>query len=303
MLLLRELDHELTRIATTRSDAILDGTVLHPFSGQEPLAVGLAAARRDGDVIFAGHRGLGHCLAWGMDPRRALGEALGRAAGPARGRGGHMHVVDVAAGVGGTNGIVGAGMPLAVGAALALRRTGNVAVTCFGDGAANTGAFHESLNLAVVWRVPLVFVCEDNGLTEAMPSTAITAGTGLAQRARAYGVFVHEVDGCDVIAVRDAAGEAMERAREGGGPSAIVAALVRPFGHWSGDVQHYREKQDIERRGRHDAVSLALAAGGLQDGDLAAAAQRARRDARDLVASVLALEPPDRRQLLAVGEA
>ena len=283
---------------------MLNGTVLHPYSGLEPLSVGLGMAKREGDVVFCSHRGLGHCLAWGMDPRRAIAEVLGRAEGPGRGRGGHMHLVDAAAGVGGSNGIVGAGMPLAVGAAYAhhVRGTGNVAVSCFGDGATNTGAFHESLNLAVVWRLPLVFVCEDNGLTEAMTSSEITAAAGLVERAAAYGMPAQGVDGQDVRAVHAAAGAAMARARRGEGPSAIVAEVSRTRGHWSGDTQHYRDPGDVAARAAHDATEAALAAAGLDEAAIATLVDAARVRAREVVAGVLALAPPDRALLLADGD-
>ncbi|WP_187368954.1 thiamine pyrophosphate-dependent dehydrogenase E1 component subunit alpha [Baekduia soli] len=239
-----------------------------------------------------------------MDAHRAVSEVLGRVDGPAHGRGGHMHLVDVAAGVGGTNGIVGAGLPLAVGAAYALhvRRTGNVAVSCFGDGATNTGAFHEALNLAVVWRLPVVFVCEDNGFTEAMTSADITAATGLVQRAAAYTMPAAEVDGGDVEAVHAAALEAMARARAGEGPSAIVAHVNRTRGHWSGDTQHYRDKEDIAARAAHDPTEAAMAAAGLDDAEIAALVQAARERAQAIVDAVVALPPPDRELLLADGD-
>lgn len=304
ILKVREIDAKLNELVQARSDEVLNGTVLHPWAGLEVLSVGIAAARARGDLVFATHRGLGHLLAWGVDPHRAIAEALGRETGFARGRGGHMHVVDAGAGIGGTNGIVGAGLPLAVGAALSIQVRGlaNLAVAFIGDGATNTGSFHESLNLAKVWNLPLVVVCEDNGITEAMRSEEQCSAPSLAARGEVYGMAVAEADGDDVAAVNEAASAAFARARAGGGPSFIVSRADRPGGHYAGDRQHYRDEHDAERAAHSNPAARAIERLGLSDADFERLRREASTYAEGLVASALDDEPPSRGTLLIGAE-
>lgn len=302
MLWLREIDRALAALA--REDAVLDGTVLHPYTGLEAIAVGVTKARRSGDVVFATHRGFGHVLAWAEDPGRVVAEVLGRRSGYAKGRGGHMHVVDVDSGIGGTNGIVGAGLPLAAGAAhaLRLRAPGSVAVAFFGDGAVNTGAFHETMNLASVWRLPLVFVCEDNGWTEAMRSADMLGADALSARARAYRMPACEVDGRSVREVHAAALEAMDRARAGGGPSFVCCTIVRPAGHYLGDAQRYRDASERDTDPLADPVEFCLAEAGCTSHERQDMVARAEAAARALVERAAALDPPDLAILLEDGD-
>jgi pyruvate dehydrogenase E1 component alpha subunit len=220
--------------------------VVHLSIGQEATAVGVCSALRDGDQITSTHRGHHHMLARGLDPQRMFAEILGRAGGYCGGKGGSMHVSAPAEGAVGANGIVGGGIAHAVGLALAAQRlgSGGVAVAFFGDGAANQGVLYESLNLAVLWRAPVVFVCENNGYTEFTPTDAVTAGESIAGRAAGFGLPATPVDGDDVVAVRAAAEEAVERARSGGGPSFLECRTTRWRGHHEGEESYakpYRE--------------------------------------------------------------
>lgn len=296
---LRALDRSLNRLVADRTDAIVNDTVLHPWSGLEVLSVGVASARQAGDVVFATHRGLGHCLAWGVDAYAAIAEALGRRDGTGLGRSGHMHVVDLDAGVGGTNGIVGASLPLAAGAALAMQvqETDHVAVAFGGDGSTNTGAFHESMNLAAVWGLPLVIVCEDNGITEAMPSAEFTASESMTARAAAYGIPTVEVPGDDLAAIREAAEAAFAHARSGNGPSFVSCRLLRPKGHYAGDQQRYRDREEAAAAASDRPVDRALSRLGISSDDEAELDASAGEAADRLIASVLAGDRPTQEML------
>lgn len=286
MLRLRELDRALGRLVAGREDELLNGTVLHPWSGLEVLSIGVAAARRAGDVVYGTHRGLGHCLAWGIDIDQAIAETLGRERGMGKGRGGHMHILDAAAGIGGTNGIVAGGLPQAVGAAMAqqVRGTGNVVVAFTGDGSTNTGSFHESLNLAVVWRLPLVVIVEDNGITEAMRSADLLAAESVTARGAAYGVPAAEVAGDDIEAIVAAAQEALARARAGDGPSFITCNVTRSAGHYAGDRQHYRERAEAEQAAANDPVARALCRLPIDDDEIARLTAEATAEAERVLA-------------------
>jgi TPP-dependent pyruvate/acetoin dehydrogenase alpha subunit len=215
---------------------------LHLSIGQEAAAVGVCAALEDGDYITSTHRGHHHCLARGADPARMMAELMGRRTGYCGGRGGSMHIADPALGILGANGIVGAGLPIAVGAALACQVRGNqrVAICFFGEGATDEGVFHESLNLARLWLLPVVFICENNQYSEMMPASAHMPVTDVASRAVAYDVPGVAVDGNDVAAVHAAASDAVVRARSGLGPTLLEAKTYRWRGHYEGDPQRYR---------------------------------------------------------------
>ena len=235
------------------------GTI-HNYSGQEAVAAGVSAHLRDDDWITSTHRGHGHCIAKGADVGRMFAELLGRETGYCRGRGGSMHIADTSKGNLGANGIVGGGIPIAVGAGLTARQTRSerVAVAFFGDGGANQGTFHEGLNLAAIWRLPVVFVCENNQYAETNPVKDAFAIDDLSQRAVAYGMPGVRVDGQDVRAVYGAAEDAVKRARRGGGPTFIVAETYRYGGHYYGDPQVYRTKDEIEEwRTKRDPLAFA----------------------------------------------
>jgi pyruvate dehydrogenase E1 component alpha subunit len=220
---------------------------LHLYAGEEAIAIGVCAHLTERDYITSTHRGHGHAIAKGVDVDSMVAELLGRATGVCKGKGGSMHIADLDQGMLGANGIVGGGFPLACGAALTakIRATGGVAVCFFGDGAANQGTFHESLNLAAIWKLPVVFVCENNGFGEYTPVAYHASVTDLATRARAYDIPGVVVDGCDLIAVYVAAGEAIARARRGEGPTLIEAKTYRAYGHTAGDRQPYRTAEEI----------------------------------------------------------
>ncbi|MFE0463578.1 thiamine pyrophosphate-dependent dehydrogenase E1 component subunit alpha [Kitasatospora sp. NPDC058965] len=228
MRLIREF--ETRALALVREGLIVGGT--HPYIGQEAVAVGVCAALRSTDQLTSTHRGHGHVLAKGADPGRLLAELLGRENGLNHGRGGSMHAADFSLGILGANGMVGAGAPIAVGAAWAAARRGEdtVVAAFFGDGALNQGVLLESLNLAAIWRVPVVFVCENNGYATTLPAAAGVAGSAVG-RAAAFGIPAETVDGMDVAAVAAAAERAVARARAGEGPGFVECLTYRFEGH------------------------------------------------------------------------
>lgn len=227
---------------------LVHGT-MHLSIGQEASAVGVGVMLEQGDYITSTHRGHGHCIAKGADPRFMFAEFFGKDTGYCRGRGGSMHIADVASGNLGANGIVGGGLPIAVGAALALRqeRRPQVVVCFFGDGANNEGAFHESLNMAAIWKLPVVFVCENNKYGMSMSTERSTAVKRIAQRAQAYDIPGVTVDGNSFKEVAEAAQVAIERARQGLGPTLIEALTYRHRGHSKSDRNRYRSKEEIEQ--------------------------------------------------------
>lgn len=225
----------------------LRGSV-HLYIGEEAIAASIIALLGDKDYITSTHRGHGHGIAKSRDLKRAFAELMGKETGFCKGRGGSMHICDLAKGNLGANAIVGAGMPIAVGSALAqkMRGTDNVTVTFFGDGASNQGTFHESLNLASLWKLPVIFVCENNGFGISVPAWQSTSVKDIAVRAAGYNLPGHTVDGNDVIAVLDSFSECLVRARKGEGPSLIEAKTYRWKGHWTGDPEVYRTREEVE---------------------------------------------------------
>ncbi|MBI4240164.1 MAG: thiamine pyrophosphate-dependent dehydrogenase E1 component subunit alpha [Candidatus Rokubacteria bacterium] len=224
--------------------------VTHEYVGQEAVATGVCHALRPDDVITSTHRGHGHILAKGGDPRRMIAELMGKAAGYNRGRGGSMHIADLSLGIFGANGIVGAGAPIACGAALAakLEKTDRVAVAFFGDGGMNQGVVHEALNLAAIWKLPVLFVCENNGYAISAPISQMAAVERLAVRAVGYGMPGESVDGMDVLAVYGATTHAVERARGGGGPTLLECRTYRFVGHFTAEKARgikYRTDDEI----------------------------------------------------------
>jgi pyruvate dehydrogenase E1 component alpha subunit len=229
---------------------------VHLYAGEEAVAVGVCAHLTDKDYITSTHRGHGHCIAKGVDLDGMVAELMGKATGLCKGKGGSMHIADVDRGMLGANGIVGGGFPLACGAALTARTlgTGGVAVCFFGDGAANQGTFHEGLNLAAIWKLPVVFVCENNGYAESTPVSYHCSASDIANRAAAYEIPGVVVDGLDLFAVYEAAGVAVARARRGEGPSLIEAKTYRYYGHFEGDTILYRTKEELEAYRRRDPI-------------------------------------------------
>jgi len=231
---------------------------LHASTGQEAVAAGICAALLPADMIVSTHRGHGHCLAKGTDPGLMMAELMGRASGTNGGRGGSMHVADPDLGILGSNGIVGAGLPIAVGAAYACRVRGSrQIVACFyGDGAANEGTCHEAMNIAALWGLPLLFVCEHNGYGEMTPQSVHASVRDLAVRAAGYGMPGETVDGNDVLAVRAAAEAAALRARTGGGPTLIECKTYRVRGHFEGDPQRYKPEGEAAQWKLRDPIDL-----------------------------------------------
>jgi pyruvate dehydrogenase E1 component alpha subunit len=231
---------------------------LHPSIGQEAVAVGVCAALEPGDVITSTHRGHGHMLARGAEPRRMYAELYARQDGYNRAKGGSLHMIDTELGFLGANGIVGGGIPLATGAALQLKRTGSkgIAVSFFGDGATNEGAFHESLNLASLWSLPVVYVCENNLYGEFTRQDKHQPVKDIAVRADSYAMPGVVVDGNDVLAVRGGMEEAATRARSGQGPTLLEAKTYRHRGHYEGDMGAYRPPDEVSEWLARDPIAL-----------------------------------------------
>jgi TPP-dependent pyruvate/acetoin dehydrogenase alpha subunit len=268
---LREMHHQMVRIrlfeetiqkcyfeGKTPAFDIAAGPVpgeMHLAAGQEPVAAGVCAHLRPSDAITATHRPHHVALAHGMDMKKLAAEIFGKETGLGHGKGGHMHLFDPATNFG-CSGLIAEGMPGAVGAGLAYKKLGrdDVAVSFFGEGAANQGAFHESLNLAALWTLPVVFVCEDNAWAISVPKGKATAIANNSDRAAAYGIPGVLVPDNDPVAIYEAAGEAVARARRGGGPSLIEVKTDRLFGHFEGDPQVYRSKEEMALLQERDAL-------------------------------------------------
>ncbi|MCK9284607.1 MAG: thiamine pyrophosphate-dependent dehydrogenase E1 component subunit alpha [Rhodocyclaceae bacterium] len=236
---------------------------VHLYAGEEASAVGIISHLTDADRIASTHRGHGHCIAKGVDVMAMMKEIYGRKGGSCQGKGGSMHIADIDKGMLGANGILGAGAPLACGAALAAKYQGKgaVAINFVGDGASNQGTFLESLNLAAVWNLPIVFVVENNGYAEATSRNYGVAVDSFVDRAAGFGLPGIAVDGTDFFAVHEAAGEVIRRAREGGGPSLMECRMVRFYGHFEGDAQGYRGPGELEDiRANRDCLKHFVAA-------------------------------------------
>lgn len=225
----------------------------HLYIGEEAVAVGVASALQKDDYIASTHRGHGHCIAKGCDLKRMMAELYGKKTGYCKGKGGSMHISDISEGILGANGIVAANMPIAGGAALSakLRRSGQVAVSFFGDGGANEGIFHESLNLAAIWMLPVVFVCENNLYAISTHQRRASSILNIAERAKGYRIGKFIVDGMDVLAVYEVAREAVQDARKGDGPSLIECKTSRFKGHYVGEGSReltYRSHDESEEQ-------------------------------------------------------
>jgi TPP-dependent pyruvate/acetoin dehydrogenase alpha subunit len=255
----------IRRTEKAAHDLFMSGLVkgtTHLASGHEAIAVGASAALRDDDYVFATYRGHHHAMARGATAQECLAELMSKATGLCKAKGGSMHLTKAERGMLGSYAIVGAHLPMAVGAAWSakLRGTGQVAVAFFGDGATNIGAFHEALNLASVWQLPVLFICENNFYMEYTPIGAVTAADHpAADRAPGYRIPAEVIDGNDVVVVRESVARAAARARDGGGPTVIEAETYRQYGHSRSDPAKYRPAEEVERWLKHDPLDLARA--------------------------------------------
>lgn len=251
--------------------------LLHSGRGQEAIGVGACAALRDDDMLFYSHRGVTQLLAKGVDLQALFGDFLGRVGGATGGLGaGIVHAVDASKGLMGSSGTLGGGFVMSAGAALGAQRLGDDRVTLhiFGEGSANRGTFHESANAAALWKLPMIWLCENNGYSVSVPHRQATSVEDVADRALAYGMPSRIIDGQDVEAVYDAVAEAVARARGGGGPTLIEAKTLRIRGHYEGDPQTYRSKDEIAQARLKDPQKLVaerLVARGRSDAELTAA--------------------------------
>jgi acetoin:2,6-dichlorophenolindophenol oxidoreductase subunit alpha len=273
---------------------------VHLYAGEEAIAAGVCAHLRDDDQIASTHRGHGHAIAKGCDVTDMMLEVYGKRDGLCRGKGGSMHIADFRRGMLGANGIVGGGPPLICGVGLAakVRGTGQVGVAFTGDGGSNQGTFLESLNLAGAWHLPVVFVVENNGYAESTSVNFHQQGIDVAKRADGFGMPGVVVDGHDFFAVHEAAGEAIERARDGGGPSLLECKVNRYYGHFEGDAQTYRGPGEVDeiRRTRDCLVGFSrqvTEAGMLQTDDLSQIDEEVRRLIDEAVKTAKAAPVPD----------
>jgi pyruvate dehydrogenase E1 component alpha subunit len=270
--------------------------LLHLGIGQEAVAVGACSLLRQNDFIFGGHRSHGHAIAAGADVNRLLAEIAGRATGYCAGKGGSMHIVAKETGFITATGVVGGTIPLALGAAFAAKekKRRQVAVVFFGDGAGQAGPFHESLNIASLWKLPVIFVCENNGYAEFTPLSAHTKIERLAQHAKTYGIPASTVDGNDLFAVREAMSDAVEKCRAAKGPVFVECLTHRLRGHYEGDPAKYRELSQLAEWKKKDPIARVAAAlkkqKAISDKDL----ESIEREARELIekAAAFALSSP-----------
>ncbi|HUF43280.1 MAG TPA: thiamine pyrophosphate-dependent dehydrogenase E1 component subunit alpha [Verrucomicrobiae bacterium] len=273
--------------------------LLHLGIGQEAVAVGACSLLRRDDYVFGGHRSHGHALAKGADVNRLMAEIAGRATGYCGGKGGSMHIVAVDAGFMTATGVVGGTIPLALGAALAAkeRKQRQVAVVFFGDGAGQAGPFHESLNIASLWRLPVIFVCENNGYAEFTPLSAHTNVDRLARHAKTYGIKNSTVDGNDLLAVRAVMSQALAQARAGKGPVFIECLTHRMRGHYEGDPAKYRELAQLAEWKKKDPIArftrVVKIKKAITDGELEAIEREARDVVEQAAVFVLSSASPD----------
>ncbi len=274
---------------------LVPGTI-HLYAGEEAVAVGVCANLRRDDYITSTHRGHGHCIAKGAQLDKTMAEILGRKTGYCKGKGGSMHIADFSVGMLGATAVVGAGIPIATGAGLSikLRGTDQVAVCFFGDGASNQGTFHEGINLAAVWHLPVVFVCENNLYAMGTRQTRVMLIDNIADRAAGYGIPGVVVDGNDVLAVFEAARVAIERARRKEGPTLLECKTYRLKGHSRFDPAAYRPKDEVNEWLKRDAITRfqakLLETGIITESEIQRAVERARNDVEE--ATKFALESP-----------
>jgi len=263
---------------------------LHFYIGEEATATGVCAALKPNDLLLSTHRGHGHCLAKGAEPRRIMAELFGKVTGYSRGRGGSMHIFAPKLGILGTNGIVGGGLTLAAGAGMhaKLQKTGQVVACFFGDGAANNGTFHEAINLAGVLRLPVVFICENNLYATETAVSAATLTRNFADRAPGYGIPGEIMDGNDVLDVCEKSARAVARARSGDGPTLLESKTYRTCGHYAGHAEGgYRSKEELEAWRARDPIRLLsrrlMEEGTLDQGSLALMEEEAKAEVEEAI--------------------
>jgi 2-oxoisovalerate dehydrogenase E1 component len=273
MLIIRKTEEQLAR---AHQQGLVHGAC-HTYVGEEAIAVGVCAHLTQADAVFSTHRGHGHALAKGVPPRELIAELLGRVTGVSHGRGGSMHVFSPEVGMLGTSGIVGPSILMAAGVGYAFRlaKSERVSVAFFGDGASNNGAFHEGLNMAAIWKLPVLFVCENNQYATEVPFVSVAGNTDVSSRGPAYGMPTLAVDGNDVLAVHAAADEAVRRARAGDGPTLLACTTYRTRAHSEGmrdggyrtreEVEEWRTRDPIKRL-REQLLLGALADANMLDG-------------------------------------
>lgn len=259
---------------------------VHLSIGQEAVAAGACGALRFDDYVLSTHRGHGHMVAKGADTARMMAELYAKRTGSCKGKGGSMHIADASVGVLGANGVVAGGLTIAAGVGVSIkqRRSGQVCLCFFGDGAANRGPFHEALNLAVIWKLPVIFLCENNGWASSTPHGYACAVSDVAQRAAGYGMQGKIIDGMDVLEVHEATRDAVDRARAGGGPAFIEAKVVRWQGHYEGDPQGYRDRAEVADGKARDPIErlrVTLVTEGKLTPEQFAGMQRAAQDEMD----------------------
>ncbi len=277
----------------------------HAYIGEEAIAVGACAALERDDYITSTHRGHGHCLAKGGEPKLMMAELLGKATGYCKGKGGSMHIADLDLGILGANGIVGGGMGIATGAAYSadLRGSGQVSVCFFGDGASNQGVLMEAANMAALWKLPVIYLCEENKYAEFSPSLPFIAVDRIEMKAQAFGLPGHTVDGNDVLAVYEAMRKAVERARAGNGPSFLVAQTYRIEGHTVGDPLTYRPKTEVDvwKSPERDPIArferYLRTQAGFPKEELAALQEKAEEEIETAVAFAIGSPDPEPRAL------
>ncbi len=284
-------------LSTSAKPALVRGP-LHLSTGQEAVATGVCANLQRADLLTSTHRGHGHTLAKGADVKRMMAELFGRATGTNKGKGGSMHIADFGVGMLGANGVVAAGMPIAVGAAHALKiqRRAEIVACFFGDGAVNRGPFLEALNWAVVYRLPVLFVCEDNRISATTPTGPMTGGAGASARAQSIGVPGEKVDGNDVEIVDATAARLLTEVRSGAGPRFLHAVTYRFKGHVSVDPGAYRDQAEVARAMESDPLRLArdkLVARGVAASDVSAIDAAAKAEIDEALAQAEAAPWPD----------
>ncbi len=284
MSLIRQFETTASRLMASGK---LPGSV-HISIGQEGVAAGICDALEADDYITSTHRGHGHCIAKGGGMEPMMAELYGRSGGYCGGRSGSMHIADPKRGILGANAIVGAGIPIAVGGAFSARArgTGQVAVAFFGEGAVAEGAFHESMNIAALWKLPVLFVCENNGYAELSPVSVHLSAKDVVDFAAPYGMAGVQVDGNDVLAVREVAEQAVARARAGEGPTLIECKTYRWHGHFEGDPQRYRDKAEVASWREKDPL-VRLMAKAAEDEALTSQLEAVTQEAQDLVAAAV----------------
>ncbi len=276
MLLIRRFEERLDELFTS---GVIKGTS-HLYAGQEAVAVGVCAALESGDLMTSTHRGHGHFLAKGGSANALMAELWGKSDGPSKGRGGSQHVADYSCGFLGSNGITAGGLPIATGAALSLqmREKRNCVVTFFGEGGANQGTFHESINMAAIWKLPVIFLCENNLYAMSTPYAQTFAAPTIAARAAGYGIAGEVVDGTDFFAVREAVARASQRAKNGDGPTLLEAHTYRYYGHSKSDKREYRTRDEEDSWRLRDCIAKLRDAMEMKLDDLAALDEEVTRE-------------------------